>query len=93
MAIWIQTLERNAMPALGSTPISHIDRRGALQVLTPILKELKPPTFLRECGKVALHCAPEGLDHPDYLLKLSDLELIDRHNRMVGRKIKSARFP
>ena len=33
------------------------------------------------------------MDHPDYLLRLSELELIDRHHRMVGRRIKAARFP
>ena len=57
------------------------------------LKELKLPTFLREFGKVASQCAAEGVDHPDYLLRLSELELIDRHHRMVGRRIKAARFP
>ena len=33
------------------------------------------------------------MDHPDYLLRLSELELIDRHHRMVERRIKAARFP
>ena len=46
------------------------------------LKELKLPTFLREYDKVASRCAAEGVDHPDYLLRLSELELIDRHHRM-----------
>ena len=57
------------------------------------LKELKLPTFLREYGKVAGQCAAEGADHPGYLLRLSELELIDRHHRMVDRRIKAARFP
>ena len=57
------------------------------------LKELKLPTFLREYGKVAGQCAEEGVDHPGYLLRLSELELIDRHHRMVDRRIKAARFP
>ena len=57
------------------------------------LKELKLPTFLREYDKVASRCAAEGVDHPDYLLRLSELELIDRHHRMVDRRIKAARFP
>ena len=56
------------------------------------LKELKLPTFLREYGKIAAQCASEGVDHPDYLLRLSELELIDRHHRMVARRIKAARF-
>ena len=57
------------------------------------LKELKLPTFLREYRKLAAQCAAEGTDHPDYLLRLSELELIDRHQRMVQRRIRAARFP
>ena len=57
------------------------------------LKELKLPTFLREYGKVASRCAAEGVDHTDYLMRLSEMELIDRHHRMVDRRIKAARFP
>ena len=57
------------------------------------LKELKLPTFLREYGKIAAQCATEGVDHPDYLLRLSELELIDRRHRLVARRIKAARFP
>ena len=57
------------------------------------LKELRLPTFLREYGKIAAQCASEGVDHPDYLLRLSELELIDRHHRLVARRIKAARFP
>ena len=57
------------------------------------LKELKLPTFLREYGKIASRCVAEGVGHPGYLLRLSELELIDRHHRMVERRIRAARFP
>ena len=57
------------------------------------LKELKLPSFLREYGKMAAQCAAEGVDHPGYLLRLGELELIDRHQRMVERRIRAARFP
>ena len=57
------------------------------------LKELRLPTFLREYRKLAIQCAAEGTDHPDYLLRLAELELIDRHQRMVERRIRAARFP
>ena len=56
------------------------------------LKELRLPTFLREYRKLAAQCAAEGTDHPDYLLRLSELELIDRHQRMVERRIRAAHF-
>ena len=57
------------------------------------LRELRLPTFLREYDRMAQQCAAERVDHPDYLLRLSELELIDRHHRMVERRIKTARFP
>ena len=57
------------------------------------LKELKLPSFLREYGKMAAQCAAENVDHPEYLLRLAELELIDRHQRMVERRIRAARFP
>ena len=57
------------------------------------LKELKLPSFLREYSKMAAQCAAEGVDHPQYLLRLAELELIDRHQRMVERRIRAARFP
>ena len=57
------------------------------------LKELKLPSFLREYGKLAAQCAAEGVSHPDYLLRLAELELTDRHQRMVQRRIYAARFP
>ena len=57
------------------------------------LNELRLPTFLREYDRMAQQCAAEGVDHPEYLLRLSELELIDRHHRMVERRIKAARFP
>jgi DNA replication protein DnaC len=57
------------------------------------LKQLKLPTFLREHEKVAREAAQEGLDHPRYLLRLAELELIDRERRMVERRIRAARFP
>ena len=57
------------------------------------LKALKLPTFLREYEKLARQCAAEGLDHVRFLLRLAELELIDRERRMVERRIKEARFP
>ena len=57
------------------------------------LKELKLPSFLREYGKMAAQCAAEGVDHPQYLLRLAELEIIDRHQRLVERRIRAARFP
>ena len=69
------------------------ETNGSPQVLLAHhLKQLKLPTFLREHEKVAREAAQEGLDHPRYLLRLAELELIDRERRMVERRIRAARF-
>jgi DNA replication protein DnaC len=57
------------------------------------LKALKLPTFLREYDKLARQCAAEGVEHTGYLLRLAELELIEREQRMVERRIKEAKFP
>jgi DNA replication protein DnaC len=57
------------------------------------LKALRLPTFLREYDKVARQCAGEGVDHVRYLLRLAELEMIDREQRLVERRIRAARFP
>ena len=57
------------------------------------LKALRLPTFLREYDKLARQCAAEGADHVRYLVRLAELELIDRERRMVERRIKQAKFP
>jgi DNA replication protein DnaC len=62
-------------------------------LLTHHLKQLKLPTILREYDKVAREAAREGIDHTAYLLRLAELELIDRERRVVERRILQARFP
>ena len=57
------------------------------------LRQLKLPTFLREYEKVAAEAARERLDHVRFLLRLVELELIDRERRMVERRIRAAQFP
>ena len=57
------------------------------------LKALKLPTFLREHDKLARQCAAEGVDHTAYLLRLAELELLERERRMIERRIREARFP
>jgi DNA replication protein DnaC len=57
------------------------------------LKLLRLPTFLREYDKVARQGAVESVDYPRYLLRLSELELLDRERRATERRIQQARFP
>src|SRR5262249_49079727 len=79
--------------------LSRPSRRGLGVSDTPQLllahhlKALKLPTFLREYDKLAQQCAAEGVDHPRYLLRLAELELIERERRMVERRIKGGTVP
>ncbi|MCP5020432.1 MAG: ATP-binding protein [bacterium] len=57
------------------------------------LKKLRLPTFLAEYDKLAQQCAARNEDHVQYLLRLSELELIERERRMIERRIKAAKFP
>ena len=66
------------------------DRHSVL--LEHHLKELRLPTFLREYGKLAAQCADDGVSYPEYLFGLAEMELNDRYDRMVQRRIRAARF-
>ena len=57
------------------------------------LKALKLPTLLRDYASVAAVCAQERCDYPQYLLRLTERELIDREQRATERRIKEAQFP
>ena len=54
------------------------------------LKALKLPTFAREYEKVAMESAQDRADYPRYLLRLCELERIDRERRNVERRIRMA---
>jgi len=56
-------------------------------------KALKLPTFAREYEKVGIECANEGVDYARYLLRLCELERIDRERRNTERRIRMAKFP
>jgi DNA replication protein DnaC len=57
------------------------------------LKLLRLPTFLREYDRVARQCAAEDVDYPRYLLRMSELELLERERRSTERRVRQARFP
>src|ERR1017187_1380029 len=56
------------------------------------LKAVNVPPSPPEYDKIARQCAAEGLDHIRFLLRLAELELIDRERRMIERRIKEARL-
>ena len=57
------------------------------------LKKLKLPTVLAEYERQARQCAEAGVDYPRYLLRLVELELIERQRKQVERRIRAAKFP
>src|SRR4051794_17493486 len=57
------------------------------------LKALRLPTVSAECEKAARRCAAEGQDHLEYLLRVCELELIERERKAGARRLKAARFP
>ena len=57
------------------------------------LKSLRLPTFLREYDKVARQCAAEDIDYPRFLLRMTELELLERERRSTERRVRQAKFP
>ena len=83
-----------ALAAAGISSLTSVTTPAPPAVLLAHhLKELRLPTCLREYERLARQCASEGVDHVRYLLRLMEMELIDRERRLVERRIKSARFP
>ena len=77
----------------GSAHRGRVMSDAPQMLLAHHLKALKLPTFLREYDKLARQCATDAVDHVRYLLRLAELELIERERRMIERRIKEARFP
>ena len=78
--------------ATGSNTATHTTDTPQL-LLEHHLKELRLPTFLREYDKVARQCAAEQVDYARYLLRMTELELLDRERRATDRRIRQAKFP
>ena len=62
------------------------------EVRAAVRDALPLPTFLREYDKVARQCAQEGVDHPRYLLRLSERFEFDETNNELIRP-KDRRLP
>ncbi|MGA7521274.1 MAG: ATP-binding protein, partial [Acidobacteriaceae bacterium] len=78
--------------ASGTSTVTHTTDTPQL-LLEHHLKELRLPTILREYDKVARQCAVERVDYPRYLLRMTELELLDRERRATERRIRQAKFP
>ena len=72
---------------------AHIPHETPQLLLEHHLKALRLPTMLREFDRVARQCAAEDLDYPRYLLRMPELELLERERRATERRIRQAKFP
>ena len=57
------------------------------------LEKLRLPTIRREWEGAAASCANDGRNYGDFLLQLTERELIEREQRAAQRRTKSAKFP
>jgi len=62
-------------------------------LLEHYLKQLRLPTMGREYPKLAEQCAKEATTFEQFLLRLVEMEMMDRERRATERRIKAARFP
>ena len=81
--------ETVSVPRVGPVPTV---RQGD-GLLARHLKSLKLPTFLAQYERLAQQYAAEGLDPSGYLLRLAELELMERERQLIERRVKQARFP
>ena len=57
------------------------------------LKQLRLPTMLAEFEKLSREAAAANEDYPQYLLRLTELELATRQSNALKNRIKQADFP
>lgn len=62
-------------------------------LLESYLKTLRLPNFLQNYQSVSLNCQKDNIPYDGYLQKLSEIEINERYNRNVSKKLKRARFP
>jgi DNA replication protein DnaC len=67
-----------------------MDQNGLLETY---LRRLRLPTFIKNYRQFAVDASRNALDHPRYLLALTEQEVIQREHNMIQRRSKAARFP
>ena len=78
-------LRRRQAPGAMQHGGSSLETRLELYSHLPMVTVTKTLASAGSTAKLAGQCVAEGVDHPEYLLRLSELELIDRHHCMVDR--------
>ena len=62
-------------------------------LLEHYLKQLRLPSMLSEYSKLAEQCARESATFEQFLLRLVEQEMMERHRRSTERRIQAAKFP
>jgi DNA replication protein DnaC len=62
-------------------------------LLEHYLKQLRLPAMLREYSKLAEQCARASATFEQFLLRLVEQEMLERHRRSTERRIQAAKFP
>ena len=75
------------------TPSGHSDALRPRQITSTERPESAGTTTGSPSARLPASAIPKDVDHPGYLLRLSELELIHRHHRIIDRRIKLGRFP
>ena len=57
------------------------------------LKQLRLPTMLAECEKLAREAAESNQPYEEYLLRLTELEVATRATNALASRIRQASFP
>lgn len=57
------------------------------------LKTLRLPAFAKEYPAMARQCGEENTSYPDFLLGLCEIEVQQREQRSIARRMKEAGFP
>src|ERR1700730_17876826 len=57
------------------------------------LKQLRLPTMLAECDKLAREAAAQNEPYESYLLRLTELEVATRSANSLAARIRAAAFP
>ena len=65
----------------------------SIHLLEGNLKALKLPTFLQQYQQKGKEYAQENKSHVEYLACLSEMESSSRYQKLISRRISSARFP
>jgi DNA replication protein DnaC len=79
------------------TDYFHTEVRTMSQESCPLLKtnlkQLRLPTMLAECEKLAREAAESNQPYEEYLLRLTELELATRSANALASRIRQASFP